>query len=339
MAFVYEINGQKVEFEKEPTEADIDEAAKSMGSTPASEGDVAKQAAQTIAPAGMLTGATGFDELGQVIKAGASPYMNASGEALKKTAQIYKAMPIVAPAIDVAGTALFGAPPIAMSQQAMGAYEKYGAIKEGAKAVSQQLSQGAPKELLNAAGELTVKPETMKTYSAMQNTLRGADPTFSKAITDAYGLKTGGGGNNAVRTLLTSAEGQAKMAANPAFAQAAQEYLRTVPTYGQQAMKVVSPFIKGALKVAGPAATALNVYDAGQLARETELGSRLQQGQGQQAEAAFRNLNTKYGNAMTPQQAQNVMDSGSQRDIEAFGGSDKLKQLIRQKAAQRVIGQ
>jgi len=31
MAFIYEVNGQRVEFEKEPTEADIDEAARSLG--------------------------------------------------------------------------------------------------------------------------------------------------------------------------------------------------------------------------------------------------------------------------------------------------------------------
>ena len=35
MAFVYEVNGQRVEFEKEPTEADIDEAARSLGPAPA----------------------------------------------------------------------------------------------------------------------------------------------------------------------------------------------------------------------------------------------------------------------------------------------------------------
>ena len=35
MAFVYEVNGQRVEFEREPTDADIDEAARSLGSTPA----------------------------------------------------------------------------------------------------------------------------------------------------------------------------------------------------------------------------------------------------------------------------------------------------------------
>ena len=34
MAFIYEINGQRVEFEKEPTTADIDEAARSLGTTP-----------------------------------------------------------------------------------------------------------------------------------------------------------------------------------------------------------------------------------------------------------------------------------------------------------------
>jgi hypothetical protein len=34
MAFIYEVNGQRVEFEKEPTERDIDEAAKSLRSAP-----------------------------------------------------------------------------------------------------------------------------------------------------------------------------------------------------------------------------------------------------------------------------------------------------------------
>jgi hypothetical protein len=36
MAFIYEVNGQKVEFEKEPTEKDIDEAAKSLRPAPES---------------------------------------------------------------------------------------------------------------------------------------------------------------------------------------------------------------------------------------------------------------------------------------------------------------
>ena len=32
MPFIYEVNGQRVEFDKEPTEQDIDEAAKQLGS-------------------------------------------------------------------------------------------------------------------------------------------------------------------------------------------------------------------------------------------------------------------------------------------------------------------
>ena len=74
---------------------------------------------------------------------------------------------------------------------------------------------------------------------------------------------------------------------------------------------------------------AMSLNDAGQMARETDLGSRLGQGQGQRAEQAFRNMNTQYGAPISPQEEQNVMASGSQRDIQA---------LIRKKAAERVLG-
>lgn len=37
MAFIYEVNGQRVEFEKEPTDKDIDEAARSLGAKPESQ--------------------------------------------------------------------------------------------------------------------------------------------------------------------------------------------------------------------------------------------------------------------------------------------------------------
>ena len=37
MPFIYEVNGQRVEFDKEPTEQDIDEAAKQLGSQPANQ--------------------------------------------------------------------------------------------------------------------------------------------------------------------------------------------------------------------------------------------------------------------------------------------------------------
>ena len=277
-------------------------------------------------PVGFVGGPTGMKELGQAVYKSSQPFVSAVGEGLKKTGEIYKARPIIAPAIDIAGTALFGAPPIAGAQSAMSVIDKVKAGKEAATIFGQQMSQGAPKEMLNAAGELITRPETVRPYFVMK---QAADPKFAQKITEAYGAQSGGGGNNAVRALLNSQEGIAARYANPDLAAKADAYLKVVPTYGQQAMKVVAPFAKTAGKVLGPVGAAFDLYEAGQLARETKLGERLQQGQGQRAEQAFRNMNTQYGGPISPQEEQNVMASGSQRDIQA---------LIRRKAAQRVMG-
>jgi len=43
MAFIYEVNGQRVEFDREPTDADIDEAAASLGAAPAASGTSAAE--------------------------------------------------------------------------------------------------------------------------------------------------------------------------------------------------------------------------------------------------------------------------------------------------------
>lgn len=327
MAFVYEINGQRIEFETEPTEADIDEAAKSLAAPTAQAGDVTKQALQAVAPAGMY-GATGLPELAKTAMSAAQPMVDVGRGVL----QGYKANPagMVADAVLLHG----GMPPVFGGvKTAEGLYNTYQAAKEGANILGQELSQGAATTTPVRGLPTTA---TKQPYAEMRS---AATPEFSQKIKEAFGYKTGGGGNNAVKALLASAEGQAAQAANPELAVAAQKYLQAVPGYGQQAMKVIGPLARGAGKVIGPAGLAMNVYDAGQMTRETDLGQRLQQGQGQQAEAAFRNLNTQYGAAMTPQEAQNVMASGSRRDIQAFGGEDRLKQLIRQKAAARIIGQ
>lgn len=94
-------------------------------------------------------------------------------------------------------------------------------------------------------------------------------------------------------------------------------------------VQMAAPVLNTAARVAGPAGAAYNLYEAGNLARETGLGSRLAQGQGQQAEQSFRNLNTQYGdafrNTVTAQQARDILASGSTRDITAFGGAAFLR--------------
>jgi hypothetical protein len=81
----------------------------------------------------------------------------------------------------------------------------------------------------------------------------------------------------------------------------------------------------------------MDIYDASQYAHESNLGPRLAQGQGRQAQQAFRGRNQTYG-PIAPDQAQAVMQSGSERDIAAFGGRDKLSEMIRLKAAEKVLG-
>ena len=288
-----------------------------------------------VAPAvtGYGAGPTGMKELGQAVKAGAGPYISAAGEGLKKTADIYKARPIMAPMIDIAGVATVGVPPIAAGQQAMGAYDKYNAVKSGAAGVSQELSKGE---------------QTREAYNAMKRALYKNDPAgFGKTLTSEYGPFTGGdkaagAGNNAVRSALSSAEGRAAMAANPEFAQAAQAYLKTVPTYGQQVGKVVSPLLKGAARVAGPVGMAANLYEAAPYLAEAGPEASSGRAQNRIAEAQRMMLSRPTPAPLTPQEANNLLQSDDARTINIYGGRANLEALVksglRQKAASKVLG-
>lgn len=100
----------------------------------------------------------------------------------------------------------------------------------------------------------------------------------------------------------------------------------------QNTMGVVAPVLNTAARIAGPAGLALNTYEAGQMARNTQLGERLAQGQGKSAETAFRQMipqtSTKSGSwtdSITPDQARAALANGSARDIQALGGSEFLR--------------
>jgi len=317
--------------EQEPA---VEAEAKATGPVVPSEGSIVGAVAPSVTAYGM--GPTGMKELSQAVRAGASPYIQGAKEGLTKTAEIYKARPIIAPAIDIAGTALFGAPPIATAQQAMGALDKFNAVKEGAQAAGQVLSQGAP----------TTSPvqgvPTTATKAPYMDMVRSASPEVGQKISELYGAQTGGGGNNAVRSWLNSAEGKAAQAANPQFAQQAQQYLKAVPTYGQQAMKVVSPILKGAARVAGPLGMAANLYEAAPYLEQT--GPELASGRAQNrmVEAQQMMLNRPTPAPLSPIEASNLLQSDDQRTINIYGGRAHLESLvksgIRQKAASKVLG-
>jgi len=82
-------------------------------------------------------------------------------------------------------------------------------------------------------------------------------------------------------------------------------------------------------RVAGPAGLAMGAYDAGQMARETDLGGRLAGGQGQRAQQASTNMLNRNVSGYTPnpQEAQNILASGDERTINMYGGRLKLQGL------------
>lgn len=97
----------------------------------------------------------------------------------------------------------------------------------------------------------------------------------------------------------------------------------------QTTASVAAPVLNTAARVAGPAGLAYNMYEAGQMARDTQLGERLAAGQGRAAQQSFRNMNVPYGagfnQTVSQKQAQDILASQSARDIQAFGGTEFLR--------------
>jgi hypothetical protein len=279
-------------------------------------------------------GPTGFKELGQATKAAVSPYLNVAKEGFGKTAELYKARPIMAPLIDAAGVATVGFPPIAGGHQVISAWDKLNAAKEGAMGAGQVLSQGAPAET-----PVRGLPTTATKGPYMEMLKSGISPEVGQKIS---ALWNEGAGNNSVRAWLSSAEGQAAQAANPQFAQAAQKFTSAVPTYGQQAMKVVSPFLKGAARVAGPVGMAANLYEAAPYLEKA--GPELTSGaaQNRMAEAQRMMLSRPTPAPIRPDEASNLLASGDERTINIYGGRSRLEEVVksglRQKAASKILG-
>ena len=103
MAFIYEINGQRVEFETEPTAADIDEAARSLGSAPQTQ----QGASPSLAPQAISAVANTVSQMA----AQAPEAMNAVRSGVQALGNM-PAQQAVRGAIDI-GSVMAGHPPYA----------------------------------------------------------------------------------------------------------------------------------------------------------------------------------------------------------------------------------
>ena len=283
-----------------------------------------KEAVQTALPAITPQGPTGIGPMVKEIGGAISPY--AKG-AVSAAVSGYKAHPLLTPLIDAVGIGTMGTPLASAYRGVMGAADNIGRAKGALTDTGKLLSQSA---LIESPVTGMAYPESVPAFRDMQK----AAPEFAKRLSEVYQK---GGGNNAVKALLASPEA-AEFMKNPAFAQAAEQYVGKVPGMGAQAMKIAGPLLRGAAKVAGPVGLGMNMYDAASYAQEADLGGRLAAGQGRNAQQAFRNMNIKNASPISPDEAAAVLQNGSPRDIEAMGGQKTLDALIRQKAASKVLG-
>ena len=301
-------------------------------SSEAGTADLTQKAVQTALPA--ITGAntpTGLAQLGSEAVAAAKPLAAATVGPVK---QMYQARPLLSLAADVGGLATTGVP-LASSASGIltgleGLSKKYQGVQEGLNSAQKFLSKG---ELVTNPTTGTVYPETVPEFQNMKKLA----PEMANQLSNIWHKQ---GGNAGVQAFLKSAEGQAALAANPELAKMAEQYMGKVPGLGTQAMRVASPVLRGAARVAGPVGLGMNMYDAGSYAQESDLGQRLAEGQGQQAEQAFRGMANQNvsGYQPTPQEATNIMESQDQRIIKMYGGPDRLRELIRAKAAVKALG-
>jgi len=294
------------------------------GTAPTPNANIERSAAQTLASTGMSMGPTGLKELGQAGLAAAKSLAQAS---VAGPVAAYAANPLKSLAIDAGSALATGGLPLGSAYQSIKSFpEKYQAAMEAGKEIGKFTSQTP----LTTGPTGSQYPGGVVDYRAMGK----AVPDAAAQLKAAYDA----GGPNAVKSFLATPEA-AQYMKNPAFAQAAEQYAGKVPGVMGQVGRVAGPIARGAVKALGPVGMGMNMYDAGQMARETQLGERLAQGQGQRAEAAFRGgpVQTYQGPQLAPQEAQNVLESGSARDKQYF--NDQLQMAVRLKAAKKVLGQ
>jgi hypothetical protein len=342
MAFVYEVNGQKVQFDREPTEADIDEAAKSMGSSvpaapapaaPAAE--VAGDVEESVVPAmgARIPGTTG---LAPIMQGAISPFADAAKTAI----QGYKTNPVGA----VADTLLVshGLPPV------VGGINTLKSANEARQNIAQSVSQGEPLP----GGRTT----TMEPYWGVRDALRDAGRgDLYKGMADAWAQ----GKNDAVMKYLNQhPEIQTMAKTNPDLAAKLAEYSQSTPGLLTRAGRIAAPILRGVSKVAAPVGAALEAGQGLQQAQQGDYTGATMSGLGaasmfnpvgmiaQPGLSMMQTANQNFQQQPRYQQRQSVEASLGGTAPGMFGGDfpqqdneRAIQMAIRLKAAKKVLGQ
>lgn len=223
----------------------------------------------------------------------AGKIMGPAAGAVGNVARTYLTNPVAA-LTDVTMSHLGLPPPVASTQIAPGIQESYQQVKDWMSKSGQFKPTPAPgAEMANAAKiNQAIGPEGL-----------------AAAMKPGAAMPTG-----------------APVAGGPAAQEGANFISRIAQKFAPMA-RAVGPVLNTAGRVAGPAGLAYNAYEGAKFAQDAELGQRLAGGEGRLAQTAFRNMNTQYGAPITREQAITVLQSNNPRDIQAFGGIDKLRAI------------
>lgn len=182
-----------------------------------------------------------------------------------------------------------------------------------------------------------VFPPEITTYRDLRKTVGKIDPDFNNLIKQT--LDDPRGGANKVIDLLEKAP--ESVAKNPKFQEQFAAFKAAMPSIPKQIGRVLAPLGRTALRAAGPVGIGMDIAEAYPYLQEANVGPRA--AQGEFAPLAnptnfMMRRNQPVLAPIAPDQAQAVLQSGSERDIAAFGGRDKLSEMIRLKAAEKVLG-
>lgn len=249
---------------------------------------------------------------GATMPAGAGQFVKDVGtmaQPLGQFAKQYASKPGSA-ALDLLAGSMLGAPPKATVEGATALGETYKNVQD----------------YLGKSGQF--KPQSPAGAQAIGNIANQLAPdqlAQASKINQAIGPE---GLREAMRPGATMPT-QAPVAGGPAAQEGATFIQRMAQKFAPMA-RAVAPVLNTVGRVAGPAGLAYNAYEGAQFAQDAELGKRLAGGEGRLAQTAFRNQNTQYGAPISREQAITVLQSGNPRDIAAFGGEQRLRQLAGQ---------
>lgn len=242
--------------------------------------------------------------------------------------------PSAAPQLPVTGYGPGIGPQLAQTQVGQMAVNAGKIMQPYATAASKVLGQYASNPLTKLAPDLAAMAAGVPPPIASAQALGATQGAYNVArqITQGGGLpKVAAAATAPTPAQVAGNPMLSEMAARQAAAQAEQLANRSIiqKLAMSKVMQTAAPVLNTAGRIAGPAGMAYNMYEAGQMARDTQLGERLAQGQGQQAQQSFRQMNVPYGQGftqtITADQARAVLASQNPRDIEAMGGMDFLR--------------